>query len=107
MAAAARCRLATVTKRIRFRRADCARGVNGKLPLAQFIGEEIARLGPLDPALALPQSWFARPAMEVAHDLVGAVFVSWIEGELVAGILVEVEAYGGPEDPASHAARLR
>ncbi len=61
----------------------------------------------IDAARALPAAWFARPAPEVARDLLGAVLVSVIEDELVAGILVEVEAYGGPEDPASHAARYR
>ncbi len=62
---------------------------------------------PLDPALALPREWYARPAVEVARELLGAILVSVIDGELVAGELVEVEAYGGPEDPASHAARYR
>ncbi|MCX7624437.1 MAG: DNA-3-methyladenine glycosylase [Thermomicrobium sp.] len=61
----------------------------------------------LDPARALPRSWFARPAAEVAPDLLGALLVSSVAGELVAGLIVEVEAYGGPEDPASHAARYR
>jgi DNA-3-methyladenine glycosylase len=62
---------------------------------------------PLDPARALPRDWFARPAVEVARDLLGAILVSMVGGELVVGVLVEVEAYGGPEDPASHAARYR
>jgi len=61
----------------------------------------------LDPALAFPREWYARPAVEVARELLGAILVSVVEGELVAGELVEVEAYGGPEDPASHAARYR
>ncbi|MEO6774686.1 MAG: DNA-3-methyladenine glycosylase [Kofleriaceae bacterium] len=47
----------------------------------------------------LPQAWFARPSPIVARDLVGCALV---HGEL-AGMIVETEAYLGPEDKASHA----
>lgn len=60
-----------------------------------------------DPALALPLIWYARPVLEVARELLGAILVSVIDGQLTAGEIVEVEAYAGPEDPASHAARYR
>ena len=43
---------------------------------------------------------------EVARDLLGTRLVSEIEGALVAGRVVETEAYGGVDDPASHAAVL-
>lgn len=59
------------------------------------------------PAAALPLSWYERPAPVVARELLGAILVSVIEDCLVAGVIVEVEAYAGPEDPASHAARFR
>ncbi|HUR76011.1 MAG TPA: DNA-3-methyladenine glycosylase [Sporichthya sp.] len=49
----------------------------------------------------LPRSFFERPVLEVAPDLLGAVFV---HGP-VAVRLTEVEAYDGAEDPASHAFR--
>jgi DNA-3-methyladenine glycosylase len=49
----------------------------------------------------LPRSFFDRPALEVARDLLGAVIV---HGP-VAVRLTEVEAYDGTNDPASHAFR--
>lgn len=55
----------------------------------------------------LPRAFFARPSPEVARDLVGCVFVRRDpSGILVAGRLVEVEAYlGDGSDPGSHAHR--
>jgi len=41
---------------------------------------------------------------EVARALLGARLVSTVEGERVSGVIVEAEAYGGADDPASHAA---
>ncbi len=53
---------------------------------------------------ALPPGFCARPAKEVARDLIGKYLVSTIGGEETVGRIVETEAYIGPEDPASHAA---
>lgn len=50
------------------------------------------------------RSFFDRPAKSVAPDLLGARLVSTVDGRRVAGVIVEVEAYTGPDDPASHAA---
>jgi DNA-3-methyladenine glycosylase len=47
----------------------------------------------------LDQAWFARPAAEVAKDLIGTALV---HGDR-AGIIVETEAYIGPHDKACHA----
>lgn len=55
-------------------------------------------------AAPLPKEYFLRPAVEVARDLLGACLVSEIGKVLVGGRVVETEAYGGAEDPASHAA---
>ena len=49
----------------------------------------------------LPQSFYARPVMRVAHDLLGKVIQ---RGER-AGIIVETEAYLGQADMAAHSAR--
>ena len=47
----------------------------------------------------LPQAWFAREAPEVARALIGCALVH----KKRAGIIVEAEAYLGPDDRASHA----
>jgi len=49
----------------------------------------------------LPRSFYARPAVDVARDVLGCILV---HGERAARI-VEAEAYPGPHDPASHASR--
>ena len=53
----------------------------------------------------LPRSFYARPAVEVAPDLLGHVLVRLLtDGTRIAARLVEVEAYE-PNDPGSHAFR--
>jgi DNA-3-methyladenine glycosylase len=49
----------------------------------------------------LPRSFFDRPVLEVAPDLLGAVLTHGA----VSVRLTEVEAYDGANDPASHAFR--
>lgn len=51
------------------------------------------------------QAFFARPVLDVACDLVGATLEVGGPGGVLAVRLVEVEAYGGRDDPASHAGR--
>ncbi|MFI9271977.1 DNA-3-methyladenine glycosylase [Kitasatospora sp. NPDC052896] len=53
----------------------------------------------------LPHSFFARPAPEVAPDLLGRVLRCTLPAGTVELRLTEVEAYQGPDDPASHAHR--
>jgi len=50
----------------------------------------------------LHRAFFARPAPDVASDLIGCVLVSHVGGSRVSGRIVETEAYGD-DDPASHA----
>jgi DNA-3-methyladenine glycosylase len=55
----------------------------------------------------IESQWFARPAPEVAPDLIGCVLVRQLpNGDRLQGTIVETEAYG-PDDPACHAYRKR
>ncbi len=53
----------------------------------------------------LPHEFFARDTLAAARDLLGCLLVHEIDGQRVAGRIVEVEAYTGHDDLASHAAR--
>lgn len=48
-----------------------------------------------------PPEFYARSTETVARELLGA----WVVHGETGGVIVETEAYGGPEDPASHAHR--
>ena len=58
-------------------------------------------------ALITDRSWFDRPALEVAPELLGMELIHDTPGGRVVGRLVEVEAYQGPEDLAAHSSRGR
>ena len=51
----------------------------------------------------LPQSFYSRPTAEVARNLLGKLIVHRVNGEELAGRIVEVEAYLGLVDEAAHA----
>lgn len=51
--------------------------------------------------------FFERPCAEVARALLGTTLRSTVDGVVTEGIIVETEAYLGPEDAASHAATKR
>jgi len=62
---------------------------------------------PIQDFPALPQSFFARPAADVAPDLIGCLLVKrQAGGELLWGVIVETEAYCQSE-PACHGHRRR
>ena len=53
----------------------------------------------------LPRTFYARPTVEVARDLLGKLLVRTGEGPPRVARIVEVEAYLGERDAASHARR--
>ncbi|MGC8782383.1 MAG: DNA-3-methyladenine glycosylase [Anaerolineae bacterium] len=53
----------------------------------------------------LPRSFYDRPTPVVARALLGQRLVRVLEGQRLSGLICEAEAYGGPDDEASHAFR--
>ena len=58
------------------------------------------------PTQGFTSGFLDKPVVEVARNLLGCRLISSLEGERTVGVIVETEAYGGPEDPASHAATV-
>jgi DNA-3-methyladenine glycosylase len=53
----------------------------------------------------LDRKFFERKTLVVAKDLIGKFLVRRISGKVIAGQITETEAYCGPHDLASHAAK--
>jgi DNA-3-methyladenine glycosylase len=56
----------------------------------------------LNQNLILPRVFYDRPALQVARDLLGMRLVRYDQGQRIAGIIVETEAYRGEEDLGCH-----
>ena len=54
---------------------------------------------------SLPKSFYNRSTLIVAKELLGKTIVHQIDKDVLAGKIVETEAYIGEDDPACHAAR--
>lgn len=59
------------------------------------------------PFTPLPLAFYARDVLDVAPDCVGKIVVHAAPEGLLAGRIVECEAYRGPEDQAAHSANGR
>jgi DNA-3-methyladenine glycosylase len=55
----------------------------------------------------LPRTYFNRPTVQVARSLIGKYLVRSIDGQELAGKIIEVEAYVGSQDRACHASKGR
>lgn len=53
--------------------------------------------------LCLSREFYDRDTLQVARDLLGQVLVRLLDGQRLSGRIVEVEAYIGEDDLASHA----
>jgi DNA-3-methyladenine glycosylase len=78
-------------------------------PVPRPLAARPSPLAPLGTASGtiLPRDFFEAPTLHVARGLVGKYLVRELKGERIAGRIVEVEAYVGPEDRACHASRGR
>ncbi len=55
--------------------------------------------------MSLDEAFFSRPSLQVAPDLLGRVIAHGSGAQRVGVRITEVEAYGGTDDPGSHARR--
>jgi len=56
----------------------------------------------IDESRVLPEVFYDRPVLDVAPDLLNKLLVTGTGDDRRVGRIVEVEAYGGEDDPGSH-----
>ena len=59
------------------------------------------------PQKILPRAYFNRPTLMVARSLIGKYVIRGNGKKIIAGKIIEVEAYVGPGDKACHASKGR
>lgn len=64
-------------------------------------------LKPPEPVKPIPREFYNRPTLVVARELLGQRLVCEVDNRRLSGIIVETEAYIGPDDSASHASKGR
>jgi DNA-3-methyladenine glycosylase len=69
------------------------------------LGGLISKSGSVAFVKRLGRPFFSRFTPDVAQDLLGCLLVRRIDGVMLSGRIVEVEAYRGSDDPASHSFR--
>ncbi|HEX4999616.1 MAG TPA: DNA-3-methyladenine glycosylase [Terriglobia bacterium] len=57
--------------------------------------------------MKLTREFYDRPTLDVARDLLGKTLVRRLGGRSLSGMIVETEAYIGPDDLACHASKGR
>jgi DNA-3-methyladenine glycosylase len=60
-------------------------------------------LDTVSPPAILSESFYQRPVLQVARDLLGQRLVRQVDGQRISGLIVETEAYDGESDLACHA----
>ena len=68
---------------------------------------KIAKSKTLPKLVPLPRAFYNRDPRLVSHDLLGKILVRRQSRRILAGRIVEVEAYLGTDDPAAHSASGR
>ncbi len=53
----------------------------------------------------LPREFYVRDTLTVARELLGKIFVRILNGEILAGRIIETEAYIAGEDESAHSSR--
>ncbi len=57
--------------------------------------------------MKLKRNFFLKPTIQVAKNLLGKVLVRSYKGKIIAGEIIETEAYKGPFDMAAHSKNWR